>query len=128
MDKQVFHTDRAPKPKGPYSQAVISNGILYVSGQVPTDPASGSIMRGTIEDEARLTLDNLKAIIEESGYRMQDILKISCYLASIDDFAGFNRVYTEYFPYSPPARTAIQAGGLPAGVRVEIDAIAGRNH
>ena len=74
MDRQVFHTSRAPEPKGPHSQAVLFNGILYVSGQVPADPASGPVMRGTIEEEARLNLDNLKAVIEESVCRMEEVL------------------------------------------------------
>ena len=125
MQKQVFHTDKAPRPKGPYSQAIIHNGILYISGQGPMDAASGSIARGTIEEETRVTLNNLKALIEESGYKMEGVLKVTCYLSNMDDFGRFNGIYGEYFSYSPPARTTIQAGRLPMDIKVEIDATAG---
>jgi 2-iminobutanoate/2-iminopropanoate deaminase len=123
MAKQVFHTDKAPKPKGPYSLAVIHNGILYISGQMPIDAASGSVIRGTIEEETRLTLSNIKTIVEEYGCQMADVIKVTCYLLDMSDFDAFNRIYAEYFPDSPPARTTIQVAGLPAGVKIEIDAI-----
>jgi len=125
VEKQTFRTYKAPQPKGPYSQAIIHNGILYVSGQVPLDPATGSILRGTIEEEARATLNNLKTIIEEAGYTLEGVLKVNCYLSNLDDFDRFNDVYRQYFPELPPARTTIQAGRLPMDIKVEIDAIAG---
>lgn len=126
MERQVFHSDKAPEPKGPYSQAIIHNGLLYVSGQGPVEPTTGSIVRGTIEEEARATLNNLRIIIEEAGYKLEGVLKVTCYLANMDDFDRFNRVYGEYFPEAPPARTTVQAGRLPMDIKVEIDAIVGR--
>lgn len=125
MNRQVFHTDKAPPAKGPYSQAVIHNEILYVSGQGPVEPATGSIVRGAIEEEARATLNNLKSIIEEAGYTLAGVLKVTCYLSNMDDFSRFNKVYSEYFTDTPPARTTIQAGRLPLDFKVEIDAIVG---
>ncbi|MDY6964465.1 MAG: RidA family protein [Halobacteriota archaeon] len=124
MKKEVFFTKKAPQPKGAYSQAVIHNGLLYISGQVPIDPITGDIFKGTIEEETRLVLENIKAIVEGAGSEMGDVLNVTCYLADIDEFKGFNRVYGEYFEKKPPARTTIQAGKLPLGVKIEIDAIA----
>jgi 2-iminobutanoate/2-iminopropanoate deaminase len=125
LNRQAFHTDRAPQPKGPYSQAIIHNGLLYVSGQGPVQPATGAIVRGTIEEEARATLSNLKTIIEEAGYSLKGVLKVTCYLSNMDYFDRFNEVYVEYFPDAPPARTTIEAGRLPMDIKVEIDAIVG---
>jgi 2-iminobutanoate/2-iminopropanoate deaminase len=125
VKREVFHTSKAPQAKGPYSQAIIHNEILYVSGQGPVDAATGSIVRGSIEEEARATLNNLKSIIEEAGYTMDGVLKVTCYLSNMDDFSRFNSVYSEYFPDSPPARTTVQAGRLPMDFKVEIDAICG---
>ncbi len=125
VKRQAFHSDKAPQPKGPYSQAIIYNQLLYVSGQGPVEPATGNILRGTIEEQARATLNNLKTIIEEAGYALEGVLKVTCYLSNMDDFDTFNKVYSEYFPDAPPARTTIQAGRLPMDIKVEIDAIVG---
>ena len=125
MKRKAFHSDKAPQPKGPYSQAIIHNGLLYISGQGPVEPGTGNIVRGTIEEEARATLNNVKTIIEEAGYAMEGVLKVSCYLSNMDDFDRFNRVYSEFFPDAPPARTTIEAGRLPMDIKVEIDAIVG---
>jgi len=125
VKRQAFHSDRAPQPKGPYSQAIVHNQLLYVSGQGPVEPAAGNIVRGTIEEQARATLNNLKTIIEEAGYALEGVLKVTCYLSNMDDFDTFNKVYSEYFPDAPPARTTIQAGRLPMDIKVEIDAIVG---
>ena len=125
LKRQVFHTDKAPQPKGPYSQAIIHDGLLYVSGQAPIDPVTNNIIRGTIEEEAIATLNNLKTIIEDAGYTLEGVLKVTCYLGNMDDFDRFNKVYGEYFPNMPPARTTIQAGRLPLDIKVEIDAIVG---
>jgi 2-iminobutanoate/2-iminopropanoate deaminase len=111
---------------GPYSQAIICDGLLYVSGQGPVDPATGQVRRASIEEEARAALDNLRAIIEDAGYSLAGVLKTTCFLADMEDFARFNRVYAEYFPDDPPARTTVQAGRLPNDIKVEIDAIVGR--
>jgi 2-iminobutanoate/2-iminopropanoate deaminase len=121
--KKIFSSERAPKPKGPYSQAVIYNGLLYVSGQIPVDFETGMMVRGTIEDETHAVLNNIKIIVEDAGVGMCDVLKLTCYLADMDDFQRFNSVYREYFDLEPPARSTIQAGRLPLDVNVEIDAI-----
>jgi len=126
VSKEVFRTEKAPLPKAPYSQAVIHNGILYVSGQAPVDPATGRIVRGSIEEETRAVLDNLKTIVGEAGYRLEGVLKTTCYLSNMDDFDKFNAIYGEYFKEKPPARTTIQAGRLPANIKVEIDATVGQ--
>jgi len=122
-DKKIFSSDKTPKPKGPYSQAVIHNGLLYISGQIPIDAETGLMVRGTIEEETDAVLNNIKIIVEEAGARMEDVLKVTCYLSDLDDFERFNNVYKEYFKHDPPARTTIQAGKLPLDVQVEIDAI-----
>lgn len=122
-DKKIFFTDKSPAPKGPYSQAVIHNGLLYVSGQIPVDPVSGSLVHGTIEEETEAALNNLKIIVKEAGASLEDVLKVTCYLADMDDFQRFNEVYKKYFSQNPPARTTLQAGRLPLNVQVEIDAI-----
>ncbi len=122
-NKRIFYSDKAPKPKGSYSQAVIYNGLLYISGQVPLDPETGLIIRSTIEEETEAVLNNIKIIIEEAGANMKDVLKVTCYLADMDDFNRFNNVYKEYFKQDPPARTTLQAGRLPLDVQVEIEAI-----
>ncbi len=121
--KKVFFTHRAPEPKGPYSQAVIHDGLLYISGQVPVDPATGELVRGTIEEETEAVLNNIKIITEEAGADMDCVLKVTCYLADIHDFPRFNVVYEKYFAQYPPARTTLQAGKLPLDVQVEMDAI-----
>ncbi len=122
-DKKVFCSDRAPKPKGPYSQAVMHNGLLYMSGQIPIDPVSGSLIRATIEEETEVVLNNMKIIVEEAGASMEDVLKTTCYLGDMGDFGRFNEVYEKYFIKDPPARTTFQAGRLPLDVQIEIYAI-----
>jgi 2-iminobutanoate/2-iminopropanoate deaminase len=122
-NKKIFSSDRAPKPKGSYSQAVIHGGLLYISGQIPVDFETGLMVRGTIEDETHAVLDNIKIIVEDAGAKMGDVLKLTCYLADMDEFKRFNKVYKGYFDDEPPARSTIQAGRLPLDVNVEIDAI-----
>jgi len=122
-DKIIFFTEKAPEPKGPYSQAVIHNGLLYISGQVPIDPEKGELLRSTIEEETQIVLNNIKTIVEEAGARMNDVLKVTCYLADMSDFDRFNNIYKTFFQHDPPARTALQAGRLPLDVQIEVDAI-----
>ncbi len=123
LGKKIFFTEKAPKPKGPYSQAVVHNGLLYISGQIPVDPETGLLVRGTIEEETETALRNVKIITEEAGARMEDVLRVTCYLADLNDFERFNNVYKTYFTQNYPARTTIQAAGLPLDVQIEIDAI-----
>ncbi len=121
--KKIFYSENIPRPKGPYSQAIIHNGLLYVSGQIPIDPKTGILIRGSIEEETEAALNNIKAIVEDAGASMKDVIKVTCYLADMDNFERFNNVYKEYFKDEPPARSTIQAGRLPLDVQVEIDAI-----
>ncbi len=122
--KKTFSSSRGPKAQGPYSQAVIHNGLLYISGQIPIDPASGLLVRATIEEETESVLNNIRGIVEDAGARMEDVLKVTCYLADMNDFDRFNAVYGKYFSANPPARTSFQVARLPLDVQIEIDAIA----
>lgn len=121
MRKAVF-TDGASKGDGPYSQGVISGGFVFVSGQGPLDPKTGEVLGETIEEQAKLTMDNIKGIVEAAGSSMDDVVKITVYLERMSDFAAFNRVYKTYFDEPFPARTCIQAGL--DDILVEIDAVA----
>ncbi|HDZ62721.1 MAG TPA: deaminase [Nitrospirae bacterium] len=122
-NKRIYHSDSLAAPKGPYSQGVIYNGLLFISGQIPLDPETGTLIRGSIEDEAHTVLENLKAIVEDAGADLRDVLKVTCYLADMDELQRFNSVYEGYFKEGPPARSAIQAVRLPMDVQIEIDAI-----
>jgi len=123
-EKKVFETDKAAVLGGPYSQAVIHNGLIYISGQGPIDPQTNEVMSGTIEQETELTLDNIRIILEEAGSSLSKVLQVTAYLLNMREYGRFNEVYRRYFPQDPPARTCIQAARLPFGIRVEIDAIA----
>ena len=121
--KKIFSSKKAPRSQGPYSQAVIYNGLMYLSGQIPIDPLSGLLVRATIEEETEAVLNNIKGIVEDAGAQMEDVLKVTCYLSDMNDFERFNAVYQKYFSQYPPARTTIQASRLPLDVHVEIDVI-----
>ena len=123
-EKQVFQTDKAAVTGGPYAQAVIHDGLIYVSGQGAVDPETNQLRLGTVEEEAELALQNLKIILEEAGSSLQNTLKITVYLLDMEEFPRFNVIYRKYFGENLPARTCIQVAGLPFEMRVEIDAIA----
>jgi len=123
LSKRIVFTEKAPKPVGPYSQAVISGGFVFVSGQIPLDPETSKLVEGGIEAQTVQVLENLKNILESINLTLNDVVKTSVFLSSFSDFQSFNRVYSRYFEVNPPARTTAQAG-LMAGVLVEIDAIA----
>jgi 2-iminobutanoate/2-iminopropanoate deaminase len=115
----------APQPVGPYSQAVACGGLVFASGQVPLDPATGKLVEGDIEAQTRRVLANLAAVLEAAGTGLTAVLRTTVYLADLGDFQRMNAVYAEHFPNAPaPARTTIQAARLPLGARIEIDAIA----
>ncbi len=123
MAKKIVFTENAPKPVGPYSQAVISGDFVFVSGQIPIDPKTSKVVEGGIEAQTVQVQENLKNILESINLKLSDVVKTSVFLSSFSDFQSFNRVYSRYFEVNPPARTTVQAG-LMAGVLVEIDAIA----
>ena len=117
-------TPQAPKPLGPYSQGVISGGVLYCSGQIALDPDSGRLVEGGIEEQTDRVLLNLLAVLREAKMGPENVVKTTVYLADMADFARMNEVYARHLGKQPPARTTIQAAGLPMGVRVEIDMVA----
>ena len=123
-EKCVFQTDKAAVTGGPYSQAIIHNGIIYVSGQGAVDPQTNEIKLGTVEEEAGLALENLRIILEEAGSSLDRVLTVTVYLLDIAEYARFNEVYIKYFKQNRPARTCIQAGSLPFDTRIEITATA----
>jgi len=125
--KKIIATEKAPPPVGPYSPVVAMGDLIFVSGQGPMDMQTGKFTNATLERETRMTLDNVKNILEDVGSSMQNVLKVTAYLDDMDNFAEFNRIYAGYFPENPPARTCIQAARLPAGIKVEIDVIACRS-
>ena len=124
--KEIIPTSKAPKPVGPYSPVVAYKDLLFISGQGPIDTASGELLKGDLLEEARLTLDNVKRILEDVGSSLENVLKVTVYLQDMEDFQAFNSVYAGYFVKDPPARTCIQAGRLPMDIKVEIDVVACR--
>lgn len=119
-------TDKAPRPIGPYSQAIIEGDLLFLAGQGPLDPATGEEDRGDIGAQTRRTLDNIRGILEAAGSSMDKVIRCNVYLADIGDFAAMNEVYARAFTAPYPARTTIQAGALPGGIAVEIECVARR--
>lgn len=124
MSKQCIHAQDAPPAVGPYSHAVVANGFVFASGQCPFAPDGSGPVRGTVEEETHVALKNLKAVLEAAGSGLPHVVKTTCYLADMANFARFNAIYKEYFTSEPPARTCIQAGRLPLDVQVEVEAIA----
>jgi len=124
MPKDIIVSDGLPAPKGPYSPAVRANGFVFVSGQGPIDPKTGEVFRGDIQQQTRMVLENIRAILVAAGSSMGKVVKSNVYLADIGDFAAMNEVYATFFPVEPPARTTIQAAKLPLDIGVEIDVIA----
>ena len=122
--REAVQTDKAPKPVGPYSQAIKAGGLVFVSGQGALDPATGQPKRDSVEVESRLVMENLKVILEAAGSSLERVVKSTCYLTDLADFQTFNKVYGEYFQKDPPARTTIQAARLPLDFRVEVDVVA----
>ncbi|PLJ76974.1 RidA family protein [Infirmifilum sp. SLHALR2] len=124
MTKRILFTPNAPKPIGPYSQAVEAAGFVFVSGQIPIDPQTGSIVEGGIKEQTKRVLENIKAILEESGLTMEDVVYATVFLKDIRLFNEFNEVYSQYFQREPPARVTVQVADLPRGALVEISVIA----
>ena len=124
MSARTISSDGAPRAIGPYSQAIAIPGLLFLSGQVPLDPKTGSLLQGSIQDEVARVLENLKAVLEAAGSGLGRVVKTTVYLTNLKDFEAMNEAYARYFGDNRPARSTVQVAALPKGARVEIDAIA----
>jgi 2-iminobutanoate/2-iminopropanoate deaminase len=124
MIKKIIQTKNAPPAAGAYSQAVVSNGFAFLSGQIPMDPATGQLIEGDTATQTARVLENLKAVLEACGSSLERVVKTTVYLKDMGDFVQMNTVYSEFFPENPPARATVEAARLPRDVRVEIDCIA----
>jgi len=124
--KKIIATDKAPAAVGPYSQAVQFGNLLFVSGQIALDPKSGDIVEGEIEAQTKQVLENVKTIVESTDMTLNNVLKCSCFLNDMENFARFNSVYNSYFEDSLPARETVEVGRLPKDVLVEISVICGK--
>ncbi len=122
--REIVETKNAPSPIGPYSQAVRANGFLFVSGQIPVLPETGSVVEGDIAEQTRQVMKNLSAILDAAGIGLGKVVKTTVYLLNLEDFSKFNQVYVEYFADARPARATVQVARLPKEVLVEIEAIA----
>ena len=123
--KKIIHTDDAPKAIGPYSQAIEVNGMLFISGQIPIDPKTGTLVEG-IEAQTEQVMQNIGAILKEAGYSYENVVKSTCLLSDMANFKAMNEVYGEYYKENPPARAAYGVVKLPLGALIEIETIAAR--
>jgi len=124
--KKIINTENAPAAVGPYSQAVEVNGTLYISGQLPLDPATGKFVEGGIQEQTEQVLKNVEAILQEAGYSFKDVVKSTCLMDNMGDFAAMNEVYAKYYTEELPARAAYEVAKLPLGAMVEIETIAAK--
>ncbi len=122
--KRAISTKNAPQAIGPYSQAIETNGTLYISGQVPINPATGQVVEGGIKEQTEQVMKNIGAILSEAGYGYSDVVKSTCLLSDMANFKAMNEVYGSYYPNNPPARAAFAVKELPLSVMVEIETIA----
>lgn len=122
--KDVISTGQAPRAIGPYSQAIRANGFVFLAGQVGFDPATGYVVEGGVTSQTARVMENLKAVLEAAGSSLDQVVKTTVYLKSMEDFGKMNEIYGRYFPKDPPARSTIEVARLPRDVRVEIDVIA----
>jgi 2-iminobutanoate/2-iminopropanoate deaminase len=127
MTRRAVSTGAAPSAVGPYSQGITTNDLVFCSGQVGLDPATGELVQGGIEAQTERVLRNLEAVLDAAGCTLADVVKTTCFLADINDFATFNAVYARFFPDPPPARSTFQVAALPKAASVEIEAIAVRD-
>ena len=122
---KVINTPKAPAAIGPYSQAIAANGLLFTSGQIPVDPTTGLVIEGGIESQARMVMENLKAVLLEADVDFSAVVKTTCFISSMDDFVAFNSVYSQYFTSdAKPARSCVAVKTLPKNVLCEVEAIA----
>ncbi|MCG2888430.1 MAG: RidA family protein [Sulfolobales archaeon] len=124
--KEAVFTERAPKPIGPYSQAIKLGNLLFVSGQIPIDPVTNEVVKGGIKEQTERVLENVKAILEAANMTLDDVVMAFVYLSDMADFPQFNEVYSRYFKERPPARVTVAVKSLPRDVKVEIAVIAGK--
>lgn len=124
--KKTIHTNDAPKAIGPYSQAVEANGFLFISGQIPINPATGTIIEGGIKEQTEQVMKNIGAILKEAGYGFENVVKSTCLLSDMAHFAEMNEIYGKYYSENPPARAAYSVVKLPLGVLIEIETIAAK--
>lgn len=122
--KRIINTENAPAAIGPYSQAIEANGTLYISGQIPVNPKTSKIVEGGVREQAEMVMKNIEAILTEAGYTFGDVIKSTCLLSDMSNFAVMNEVYGSRYPENPPARAAFAVKELPLGVLVEIETIA----
>jgi 2-iminobutanoate/2-iminopropanoate deaminase len=124
MKKKVIHTEKAPKAIGPYSQAIQAGDFLFLSGQLPLEPASGEMAKGDIRQQTKRVLENIKGVLESQNLGLEDVVKVTVFLKDMGNFSQMNEVYATYFPTSPPARSTVEISGLARDAGVEIEAIA----
>ena len=124
---KIIKTDKAPKAIGPYSQAVKSGDTLYISGQVAIDPETGKVVNGGITEQTEQVMKNIEAVLQEAGYNFSDVVKTTCLLDDMVNYAGMNEIYGKYYSVNPPARAAFAVKELPLKVLVEIETIAVKN-
>ena len=122
--RSVVQTESAPKAIGPYSQAIVANGFVFCSGQIPLDPATGKVVAGGIEEQTQQVLKNLSAVLKAAGSDIKSVVKTTVFLQSMGDFAAMNAIYATYFTETPPGRSTVEVAKLPRGALVEIEAIA----
>ena len=121
--KKVISTSNAPVAIGPYSQAIETDGYVFTSGQIPINPATGEVEGKTIEEQTEQVMHNIGALLEASGLTFANVVKTTCFLADLNDFAAFNAVYAKYFPNEAPARSCFAVAGLPKGAKLEVETI-----
>jgi 2-iminobutanoate/2-iminopropanoate deaminase len=123
MNKQVISTEYAPAAIGPYSQAILADGLLFASGQIPLSPETGAVVQGGIKEQAGQVMKNIGAVLKAAGSDFSQVVKTTCFLTNMDDFAAFNEVYSQYFT-AKPARSCVAVSALPRGVLVEVEVVA----
>ena len=121
--KKVISTSNAPAAIGPYSQAIETDGYVFTSGQIPINPATGEVEGKTIEEQTEQVIKNIGSLLEASGLTFANVVKTTCFLADLNDFAAFNAVYAKYFPNEAPARSCFAVAGLPKGAKLEVETI-----
>jgi len=124
MPRKTVRTDKSPSPVGPYSQAIVSGGLVFCSGQIAIDPETGLLIDQDIESETTRVMENLKAVLESAGSALEKVVKTTVFLRDLKDFTRMNEVYGSFFEKDPPARSTIQVSALPRGARLEIECIA----